>query len=239
MENNDFLVRDNDTGRAYFGGNQSWFKRNTQARSGCSSIAALNSFLHLTNAFPMDKASYVKCMDEMYKTMGAFEVPIIRRLYDKKTTSKIFKIIPPSFGQSTIGYIIGMLRFASHRKVKLKFHLFPSFLHSRSKGLKFIRRGLKENGAVTLLTARNRHPLTLYSALRSINSGGEDLKGGMRNHFVTITGIDESTDKLRLIVSTWGRIATIDYDELVKSWHKPGALLSSMIYFTPRRIKRS
>lgn len=54
-EDTDFLVRDTDSGKAYFGGNQSWFKRNTQAHSGCSSIAALNSFLRLTNGFPVDK----------------------------------------------------------------------------------------------------------------------------------------------------------------------------------------
>lgn len=231
---NNFLVRDNDSGKAYFGGNQSWFTRNTQAHSGCSSIAALNSFLRLTNAFPVDKKQYIKYMNEMYKSMGAIEVPFLRKLYDKKTTLRIFKFIPPSFGQSTLGYIIGMLKFAKKHSMKLKFHLYPSFLHSRLSGLKFIRRGLKETGAVTLLTARNRHPLTLYSSLRSLSSSPEELKQGMRNHFVTITGIDESSGRLRLIVSTWGRIATIDYDALVKSWHRPGAFLSSMIYFTPK-----
>lgn len=229
-----FLVSDAENNKAYFGGNQSWFKRNTQARSGCSSIAALNTFLRLTDGFPIEKSAYIKRMNDMYKSMGAIEVPILRKLYDKKTTLKIFNIIPPSFGQSTIGYIKGMLKYASRNGLKLRFHLFPSFLHSYSRGLRFIKKGLEKAGAVTLLTARNRHPLTLYSALRSIASKPENLKGGMRNHFVVITGIDDSSDKLKLIISTWGRIATIDYDDLVRSWHRPGALLSSMVYFTKK-----
>lgn len=168
----------------------------------------------------------------MYRTMGAFEVPVFRRIYDMNKNARIFKLIPPSYGQSTLGYIIGMLRFSAHHALKLKFHLFPSFLHSYKSGLKFIKRGLKESGTVTLLTARNRHPLTVYSSFRSIRSNPEEVPNGMRNHFVTITGIDEFEGTTRLVISTWGRIATIDYDALVKSWHRPGAFQSSMVYFT-------
>lgn len=229
---NSFLIKDEDNENEYYGGNQSWFMRNTQAHSGCGHIAALNSYLMLTKGFPISKSSYMNYMNEMYKTMGALEVPIFRRIYDMNKNAKVFKVIPPSFGQSTIGYILGMLRFSKKHSLNLKCHLLPSFMHSYKGGLRFIKKGLKENGAVTLLTARNRHPLTVYSALRSISSKPEDVKRGMRNHFVTITGIDTSTGKTRLVISTWGRIATIDYDALVRSWHRPGALLSSMVYFT-------
>ena len=233
MNETDFLIKDPDNQKEYFGGNQAWFPRNTQAHSGCSSVAALNSFLMLTHRFPIDKTVYLKYMNEMYKTMGALETPILRKIYDMNKNVKICKLIPPSFGQGSLGFILGMLRFAKKKGLALRSRFRPTFLCSYRSGLRFIKKGLTENGAVTLLTARNRHLLTLYSAFTSTESTPQS-PNKMRNHFVTITGIDETAGKVRLLISTWGRIATIDYDDLVRSWHTLGALQSAMYYFSPK-----
>ncbi|MCR5268785.1 MAG: hypothetical protein K6E16_09735 [Lachnospiraceae bacterium] len=236
MNRNDFLVLDEDNHKEYYGGNQAWFARNTQAHSGCGHIAALNSYLMLTHRFPIDKSAYTKYMNEMYRTMKAFEMPILRRIYDMNKDLKIFRFLKPSYGQNSLGFILGMLRFARKHGLALKSRFRLTFLCSYEKGLRFIKKGLKENGAVTLLTARNHHPLTLYSDLTSASSDPRPAGKEMRNHFVTITGIDESGEKVRLLVSTWGRIASIDYDDLVRSWHTLGALQSAMYYFSPKSV---
>ncbi|MBO4902952.1 MAG: hypothetical protein J5518_09185 [Lachnospiraceae bacterium] len=236
MNENDFLIKDSDNQKAYFGGNQAWFARNTQAHSGCGHIAALNSYLMLTHRFPIDKKTYVEYMNEMYRSMGAFEIPILRRIYDMNKNIRICRLIPPSFGQSSLGFILGMLRFARKHGLSLRSRFRLTFMCSYRSGLRFIKRGLKENGAVTLLTARNHHALTLYADYTSTSSKPQMAEKEMHNHFVTITGIEESGDKVRLIISTWGRIATIDYDELVRSWHTLGALQSAMYYFSPKSV---
>lgn len=234
MNENSFLVNDPDNKKTYYGGDQAWFARNTQARSGCGHIAALNSFLTLTHRFPIDKSTYIGYMNEMYRTMGAFEVPILRRIYDMNKDVRICRLIPPNFGQSSLGFILGMLRFSKRRGLALRSRFRMTFFCSYRSGLRFIKKGLQENGAVTLLTARNHHPLTLYSDRTSLSSAPQKAGKEMRNHFVTITGIDETSSKVRLTISTWGRIATIDYDDLVKSWHTLGALQSAMYYFIPK-----
>ncbi len=232
MSENPFLVNDPDNNKEYYGGDQAWFPRNTQAHSGCGHVAALNSFLMLTHRFPIEKKTYMSYMNEMYKCMGALEVPILRKIYDMNKNVRICKRIPPSFGQNSLGFILGMLRFAKKRGLALRSRFRFTFFCSYRSGLRFIKRGLKENGAVTLLTARNRLPLTLYSDYTNANKPQSVNK--MRNHFVTITGIEEQGDKTRLIISTWGRIATLDYDELVRSWHTLGALQSAMYFFSPK-----
>ncbi len=228
-----FLVHDKTSGRDYYGGDQAWFLRNTRAHSGCSHVAGVNMLLSMTGKFPISKEAYLRYMNEMYHCMGAFEVPIVRRFYDRASRdAKFFKRIPPSFGQNSTGYMLGVKRFARRHSMRLRAMFRPTFLCSYSRGLRFIRKGLAECGAVTLLTGRNRHPLTVYSRIRTLlHADPYDLKDGMRNHFVTITGIDDSSSKVKLIVSTWGRIATIDYDALVKSWHSLKAYSSAMYYF--------
>jgi len=230
--NNRFLVHDTANNQDFYGGNQAWFLRNTRAHSGCSHVAGVNMILSMTGKFPINKEAYLRYMDEMYRCMGAFEVPIVRRFYDRTTRdAKFFKRIPPSFGQNSTGYILGVKRFARRYKMRLKAFFRPTFFCSYRSGLKFIRQGLEECGAVTLLTGRNRHPLTLYSKNRTTNSNPIEAKDGMHNHFVTITGIDESTPNIKLIISTWGRIATIDYAALVRSWHSLKAFSSAMYFF--------
>ncbi len=230
-----FLIRDR-AGRDYYGGDQAWFESNTRALAGCSHIAGLNLFLNMTGKFPIEKDIYLKYMDEMYRSMGALEMPILHRLYDRSPRdSRFFRRVPASFGQNSIGYILGVERFARRHGLTLKVRCRLTFFCSYRGGLNFIQRGLRECGAVTLLTARNRHPLTLYSRLRSIHDAEPmEVKNGMKNHFVTITGIDVSGESPKLIVSTWGRIATIDYDSLVRSWRSPRALSSALYFFRPK-----
>lgn len=234
MSDNRFLVTDNDGKKEYYGGDQAWFMRNTQARSGCGHVAALNAFLTLTHRFPIDKAAYMRYMHEMYRCMGAFETPILRKIYDMNRNIAICRLIPPSFGQNSIGFILGMLRFAKRRGLSLRSRFCPTFFCSYKRGLAFIKKGLEECGAVTMLTARNRHPLTLYSS--TVSASTPQGTTGIKNHFVTITGIDESTPHVKLFISTWGRIATVDYEDLVRSWHTLGALQSAMYYFSPKSV---
>ena len=247
-------VTDRDTGREYYGGDQNWYKSNTMAFAGCGSVAALNMLRNLAVKYPVEfrgsgvsdelgmltdkviyKDDYTSVMKDIYKSMFVLELPIIRRLCDfLKRGNKIFRFIPPSLGLSMFGFITGTLRFCAKRGLNLHVKVLPTAFTSYDKGLDFIREGLKKSGSVVMLTSLNRHPLRLYSGGAGELNGGYDQKKGVRSHFMTITGLVEDNPKEPLIkLTTWGRVATVPYSRLNKSWHRMRAYTSCLYYFTP------
>lgn len=248
-------VIDRESGRIYYGGDQGWYKSNTMAFAGCGSVACVNMLRELANRQPqafkgkgmsdelkiltedtMYKDDFTDLMSSVYKAMFVMEIPLVRRLCDLlKRGNKLFKIIPPSFGLSLFGFITGTLNYCRKRGLLLHAKTLPTAFTSYDRGLDFIRKGLKESGSVVMLTSRNRHPLKLYSGKSGELSGGFDSKNGVKSHFMTITDIvDPENGKGPLIkISTWGRVATVSYYTLNKSWQKMSAYTSCLYYFAP------
>lgn len=247
-------VTDRDTGKEYYGGDQNWYKSNTMAFAGCGSVAALNMLRTLAVKYPVEfkgknvsdelgvltekviyKDDFTYIMKDIYKSMFVLELPIIRRLCDLlKRGNKLFKFIPPSLGLSMFGFITGTLRFCAKRGLYLHVKVLPTAFTSYDRGLDFIREGLKKGGSVVMLTSLNRHPLRLYSGGVGELNGGYDQKKGVRSHFMTITDIVEDNPQGPLIkLTTWGRVATVPYSRLNKSWHRMRAYTSCLYYFTP------
>ena len=249
-------LTDRDTGATYYGGDQGWYKSNTMAFAGCGSVACANMLRILAHKYPSVfedervsgelkgltedacyKDDFTGFMGRIYKSMLVFEVPLIRRIYDavnrgNKVFKPVFKLLPPSFGMSLNGFIRGTLKYCRKRGLLLHAHAIPTAFCSYDKGLDFIREGLERGGSVVMLTSMNRHPLKLYSGRSGELEQGYDSKKGVKSHFMTITGIVEGDVPL-IKLTTWGRVATVPYDRLNRSWHRPWAFTSCLYYFTP------
>lgn len=241
----DFIKVVDAYGHMYYGGNQSWFESNTRARAGCGPVSGANILLMLARDHQelahglnvkMDpdgqitKDEYMKFLNAVYDVMGTWEIPVLRKIYDRcKRDNAFFQKISPNNGRSICGYLRGVLRFAIEHGLYLQGHTFPAAHNDPKKGYQFIQEGLRQAGAVALLTSYNKHSLTLFRGEYPCTEKPYQTKDPMQNHFVTITGI---TPDKKLYVSTWGRIALIEYSELAASWNSRKALDSALMYFT-------
>ena len=248
-------VTDRETGATYYGGDQGWYRSNTMAFAGCGSVACTNMLRILAHKYPdifkdervpkelreLTRNTYYKddftaLMGKIYKSMLVFEVPLLRRIYDAvKRGNRVFKVVPASFGMSLNGFIRGTLKYCRKQGILLHAHAVPTAFCSYDKGLDFIREGLDKGGSVVMLTAMNRHPLRLYSGRSGELKQGYDSRKGVKSHFMTITGIVDNGDGSAPLIklTTWGRVATVPYDKLNRSWHKTRAYTSCLYYFTP------
>ena len=254
MNLEDRLLIKDDNNNAY-GGNQEWYASNTKAYAGCGSVACANMLRILCGKYPevfslssgnlkaamkpdIDKTEYVCFMQSIYRRMFVYEVPVLRRIYDKfRRNNNPIKYIPPSLGMSISGFIRGTLRYARMNGLLLHVHSKPTGFLSYDNGLEFIKEGIDKAGSVVLLTSLNKHSLRLFGDYTLSEQTGYDTKG-MKKHFALITGIIERENDVPLIkLSTWGKAGTVPYDELNKSWKSIKAFTSCMYYFLPVKSK--
>ncbi len=246
-------ITDKSSGTRYYGGDQEWYSSNTMAFAGCGSVAAANMLRALAYKYPEEfskdsvskefdrlreeelyKDDFTKFMGEIYKSMLVLELPVIRKIYDLRKRGKKPLNLPPSFGLSLNGFIRGTLKYAMRRGLKLHAHALPTAFCKYKKGLEFIKEGLNKSGSVVMMTSMNRHSLRLYRGKSGELTDGYEKDRGVRSHFMTITGIEEREGQAPLIkITTWGRVATVPYDELNRSWHSIAAFTSCLYYFTP------
>ncbi len=255
MEYDPLLIKDRATGTDHYGGDQGWYVSNTQAFAGCGAVACANMLRVLAVKYPDKfkdarvsdelhalsdrdyyKDEFIKFMGSVYKSMLVFEIPVIRRIYDMcNRGNKVFKrILIPSFGMNIGGFIRGSLRFCKSRGLMLHMHSLPTAFCPYDKGLEFIKEGLDKCGAVVILTSHNRHPLKLYSGGTGRLEKGYDSKNGISSHFMTITGIEDDEHGKPLVkLTTWGRVASVPYEKLNRSWQLTRAFASCLFYLTP------
>lgn len=244
----DFIsVYDPTIDKMYYGGNQSWYLSNTRARAGCGPVSATNILLCFAKNSPLyaekldikfqqgtivSMQNYLFLMNDVYETMKTWEVPILGKIYDHcKRNNAFFQKISPNNGRSICGYIRGTLKYARKHSIYLKSYALPAAFCDYENAFCFIKQGLSASGCVGMLTSYNQHFLSLFGDdCRNIDDSCLTKKI-MRNHFVTITGMIAG-DTPKLLVSTWGRMAIIDYEELFTSWQSRKALDSALIYFT-------
>ncbi len=246
-------------GTLYYGGDQAWYASNTWAMAGCGSVAGANSLrllamkdpelyseIRTSKYIPTElkrallfkrpkKDDYLMLMTGMYRSVWTWEYYPLNRIYDRhERNQKLFtKYLRPNGGASSSAFIRGVLQFSRKHRLHLNAHYLPTAFCSKEQALEFIRAGLNESGCVTLLNSYNKCPMTTYNAqtviARSANLRTQNAT--MKNHFACITGITEGDDP-RLILSTWGQLATINVSELVESWHSIKAYESTLFYFT-------
>ena len=242
---NEKLKITDSKGNSYYGGNQDWYSSNTRAMGGCGSVAGANSLRSLaltdkachdaiknSSALPREIKSslilkncsrddFLMLMTGVYGTMRAFEIFPFNVIYNRsKRGLKVFKYLKPNNGRSSIGFIRGVVRYASKIGLNLEYRALPTAFCDKEKALLFIKEGLKASGSVTILTSYNKHTITALDSSQKMT---------MRCHFATITDCSEDT----IIISTWGRAVSMDIDEWVKSLCSIRAWESTLFYFVP------
>ncbi len=244
-----------------YGGDQGWFSSNTMAAGGCGSVAGANALRALcrqnvqirhkimTNAqvpAPIKEAlcsenpgheSFSLLMTGVYETMGSKEVFPLNHIYDRmERSSKAFTRIKSTFGLTNVGFIIGIIRFARKFGIDIKVESLPASFLSKEKAREFILKGLKESGAVVMLTCHNRHNARMFAPAANLSerlTQGHD--SSIRSHFTTITDIDLD----RVLITTWGKPGIIDFNELAGSWRSVKAYEASLLYLVPCTRKES
>lgn len=179
--------------------------------------------------------SFPLLMTGVYETMGSFEIFPLNHIYDRKDrSSKVFSKIKTTFGRSNVGFIIGIIRFARKFSLDLSVRSTRAAFLSRDEAVKFITEGLREAGAVVMLTCLNRHNARLFAPDADLDKkliDGNDTK--IKSHFTTITDIDGD----RLLITTWGKPGVVDLNELCGSWHSIKAYEASLMYLIPSTRK--
>ena len=244
-----------------YGGDQRWFSSNTKAAGGCGSVAGANALRSLarvnkdfrdqiirskTIPAPVKDAlcsvnpgheSFPLLMTGVYETMGSFEIFPLNLIYDRRErSSKLFSRLKSTLGLTNTGFIIGIIRFARKFSIDLTVRSCPAAFLSKEKAKEFISEGLKESGAVVLLTCRNRHNARLFAADADLDTkliDGSDSP--VKSHFTTITDMDGD----RLLITTWGKPGIVDLNELAGSWRSIKAYEASLMYLLPASRKEA
>lgn len=253
-----------EDGRKYYGGDQGWYSSNSHAMAGCGSVSGANALRMLTRcnkdfrkivlesrnmpeqvkaALCQDKVSrdyFHLLMTGVYNTMGAMEIFPLNRLYDKKERgSKPFLRIPPNFGQTNTGFIIGIIRFAHKMGLNIAAKSFNTAFVEKEKARNFIEEGLEKGGSVVMLTSYNKHSLKMHPANCDFDMPLDTQPGSydssMKCHFVTITDIDND----RLLITSWGKPAVGDFNEISTSWKSIKAFESTLLYIYPSTRSQS
>ena len=253
-------------GTQYYGGNQDWYSSNSWAMAGCGSVAGANALRCLArhnrdvrrsiisskklpsqikSALCSPSASsdnYSLLMTDVYNKMKAVEIFPINRIYDKSERGKkIFNYIKPNFGLTNTGFIIGIIRYAFKIGLCIKVSFLPTAFCDFENGRDFIEKGLKESGAVVILTSYNDHNIRLFPGNSSLEQPLESSQKGydarMKCHFATITDIDSEND--RLLITTWGRPAIGDLKEIAASWQSIKGFQSTLMYISPSTRQES
>lgn len=245
-------IVESNSNHIYFGGNQSWLSRNSAACSGCGPTSAANiftSYAKNNSTYARDlglifhdnkivtQDSYVALLNHIYKTLKPIELPVLSSIYDRLArNNKFFAKFPPTLGLNLLRYTRVVLRYGLQHNIYLQRRSLATMFCSYTRGLTFIKLALANDFPITMMTSFNTHAITVYDHPHLYN--GRDEK--MKKHFVTITDIRESKDNTSpdLIVTTWGKPATISYADLYKSWQNIRAIGSGMVYFIPVKNKK-
>lgn len=235
-----------------FGGNQSWFTRNTAYKGGCGPVSAANILTVYADKNPnlqskfnisidekhfVTQDKYLLMLQDIYDNMHIRELPLINQLYDSVSrTNKLFKYIPATIGTDLCHFTRGVLRYASKKDVYLQYRSRSTFFCGYTRGLTFIKLALSNGYPVALLTTNSSFPFMVYER-PYIQIGTPKT---MKRHFVTITDIRESTTGQgpELIITTWGKTGSIAYKDLYRSWCSIRSFGSGLVYFIPAKKKQ-
>lgn len=206
--------RTTDDGCSY-GGNQSWFgsKYGPISPMGCGLISCADILLYLTGRRSIGLDEY----KEYASGLGTGRLKVRRKL-----------------GVNGISMAMGMSRrlkqIGMPRKVRWCF--------SKRKLLPRIRDMLERDIPVTisagpqlLFKKKRRLGVTLYARDAEGGFSLPSWRGGtVRDHYMTVTGIVETEDKIMLEVSSWGERYYIDWDDYLKYINTFGTFFSNIMY---------
>lgn len=246
-------IIDSQTEHISFGGNQAWLSRNTAAKAGGGPISVTNIIVtyaksnedyakHLNISFCdnglINQTDYLILLNDVYRTVKPHEFPIFNRIYDRLArNNRFFTRVNPGFLVKLRKLSKGMLRFGLKKDIFLQPRTLSTLFCGYTRGLTFIKLAVSNGYPVALLTTSNSHSITIFDHPHLYDGRNEKMK----KHIVTIINVLEvkSEASPELVITTWGKTATISYDELYKSWQSIRAIGSGMVYFIPAKDKKT
>lgn len=232
--------------------------RSIESFSGCGVVSAVDNLVTFAYSdealaarmdikFYVDgsvsKTDFLKIMNLAYREMGTMELPGYagryqkgRYRYEEKAKKAAEKKkrgpVPPSLGIWGGRYIKGTVGLARRYSIKLAPHAFSTLYADYDDGLKFIKSGIAAGSCVDIFTTFNAHEMTVWKKGYGILSQSYITKN-IQHHVVAVAAYDmPGKDDCEIIVSSWGRLASISYRALHASWQSSKAVASGLYYFT-------
>lgn len=219
--------------------------------------ARLGVHFHLDSS--LSKADFLELMKTAYREIGTAELPGYapryrkgRYRYEEKcekaaairaSGKKKRDPVPPSLGVLGGRYVRGTVRLAKKHGLKLVPHAMPALYTGYDEGLDFIKKGIAAGSPVDILTSFNTHEMTLFSKGYGIPAHARRRANALHHVVVVAVYDDAATGDAELLVSTWGKLASISYRALHASWQTHRAVGAGIYYFTPtnneQKVKRA
>ncbi|MFW6678933.1 N-acetylmuramoyl-L-alanine amidase family protein [Lacrimispora sp. AGF001] len=206
------FVEITDGSTKFYGGDQSWFdwlddeKRNNAKYGGCGTVASANIVAYLAK----HKSSYA----DLYKYPDYKKTNFLlhmKEMYEYVTPHHIGE---KTFGVWPVSVLVdGIERFASDKGVELnavkKYDYF-----TRENIIDYIKEGLEKDSPVAMLIGAGGSRNVTITYPNDDEADGNSFK----LHWVTITELelDETNDKAKVKVSSWGGWGEVDLDEYIQ-----------------------
>lgn len=185
---------------SYYGGNQAWLSDSMFT----TKFWADRSCGVVAGANIASYKSKESNLPSLYPYKSRSKKDFTKHIYD------LYKFINPAFyGVPTINNMVkGFVKYGKSRGLVFKPMYFKGKWNLENIII-YIKSGLRENNPVLLLTWNT--PLR-----------------GLRNHWVTITGLIRTKDgRTHIITSNWGKMETYSLDD----WFNNPSLYKGLIYF--------
>ncbi len=198
----DFIQVIDEYGEIHYGGNQGWFAQQNpdMKKSGCGVIAAVNTYLYLTDQTTITKAEYMELVEEYLNSYK--QVPDIQ-----------FKYGLGAFPTDMCPFIEENVKGYSGISVKTTWELGKSTEEQYDMMKEMLHQGIP----VIWGLYSCKDEIMIYKYKDGMYIPREPCDG----HYVTVTGIYETVDedgnvKRMIEISSWGAVLYVDFDEYAK-----------------------
>ncbi|BCN29471.1 hypothetical protein [Anaeromicropila herbilytica] len=198
-----FTIVDNLSKNTSFGGNQAWYHKSWNQKSGCGPTCAANITAYLAHTR--------KGYEKLYKSSSMEKSDFLQHMND------LFEYITPGpMGVNTIDkFLIGARKFAEDRGVQLEMKALSvdkstKKLRSREELVNFLEEAFHKDAPIAFLNL----------------SVGEETR--LQNwHWITITEVEIWDDTIMAIASDEGDLRVFD----LLLWYQTTKMHGGLIYF--------
>lgn len=198
-------VTDQETGRSFFGGSQSWYADEWHRRAGCGPTCASNVLAYLALAHPGLRALYA------YPEMNLADFA--------RHMEEVYKFVTPGFrGLNRVEmYSEGITEFARSRGISLTPHVFAAPSNAK-----------RNRPPVTEFAAFAQAGLAADCPVGFLNLTRGRVKNIQGWHWITVTAADAGENSLIAIASDEGRQISFD----LRLWYLTTRMDGGLVYFT-------
>lgn len=198
----------NGTTVKYYGGDQSWFSTRVGRYSGCGAVAAADIFAYLALQNPalsalydsdspgMTKERFLTYMEVVLKYVAPLKIPFTDIPYGGLTSLERFTRYCD--------------RFIKSRGVKLKGRYIDGKTLKLEQAVDEIAAQLEKDNPVALLVMQN----SKLKCVSYTDAHGEPVTADVRFHWMVITALEKTGDKIEITVSSEGGKLKLDFTDV-------------------------